>query len=472
MTDVSTQKLKELIPQCLFDIAAEIKTNGGELFLVGGWVRDFLRNQPSVDFDLEVYRIDSKSLDAILSKYGKPNHVGKAFGITHVRIDKKGYDFAFPRTEKKVSDGHKGFDVKPDPNLDFPTAASRRDFTVNAMGIRLPDGKFVDAYYGREDLHHGVLRHVSTAFSEDPLRVLRAVQFAARFEYKIDTQTAKLCHSLDLSELSRERIFGELSKLLLKSAKPSIGLEWMRKMDLLRWFPEIEQLIGVPQDGEWHPEGDVWRHTLLVVDEAASLRHHFQKDSEKLAYMLGALCHDLGKSFTTSLQDGRWRSPAHDALGEKPVRSLLGKLTDDKELTEKVVAYVKEHLRPALLHKARHEIKPGAIRRLSLRISIPDLVLLAQADHFGRTTADALSRQFEAGEWLLERSQELNVLSSAPKPWLTGKFLISAGMKPGKAMGELIKESFEIQLEGGFENLEAVQGWALTRIPPNSRNST
>lgn len=455
---------KDILPPRLLEIAREILEAGGQAYLVGGWVRDLLIGKPSHDFDIEVYGLEMERLFNILVRYAKPNLVGKAFGIITMRIDGRIYDFAFPRTENKTGPGHKGFSVSPDPNLTFPEASSRRDFTINSMGLTLPDLELVDPHGGRRDLEAKLLRHVSPAFSEDPLRVLRAVQFAARFEMDIHPDTQALCRSLSITELPMERIGGEFKKLLLKADRPSIGLEWMRKLGLLEHFPELKALIGVQQEAEWHPEGDVWIHNNMVIDEAAALRRDEYGEFDNLALMLGALCHDLGKPMTTSFSDGRWRSPAHDVRGEAPTRAFLDRITREADLIETVVAFVREHLKPALLYKARHELKPSAIRRLALRVDIEKLVRVARADHLGRTTEEALARQFPAGEWLLDQSRNLNVLDSKPKPFLTGKHLLALGMKPGPEMGKLIAESFELQLEGEIPDEAVVLAWARERL--------
>ncbi len=452
------------LPKRLLEIAREINAIGGSIYLVGGWVRDFLRDEPSQDYDLEVYGLDMEKLFNVLVRYAKPNLVGKAFGVITMRIDGLNFDFAFPRTENKTGPGHKGFAVTADPFLDFATASSRRDFTINSMGLKIPEMELVDCHNGFEDLKNRVLRHVSPAFSEDPLRVLRAVQFAARFELEIAPETCALMKQLSLKELPMERIYGEFKKLLLQSPRPSVGLEWMRKLDLLEYFPELKALIGVQQDPEWHPEGDVWVHNNMVLDEAAKLRREEYGEFDNMALMLGALCHDFGKPAATFFSEGRWRSPAHDVRGEGPTRRFLDRLTRETALVDTVVVFVREHLKPALLYKARNEVKPSAIRRLALRVDIEKLVRVARADHFGRTTPDALAREFPAGEWLLTQSRDLNVLEEKPKPYLTGKFLLSLGMRPGPEIGKLIAESFELQLDGEIADATDAEAWARARL--------
>lgn len=454
----------DILPKRLLQIATEINQAGGSIYLVGGWVRDLLFDIPCHDYDLEVYGLDMERLFNILVRHAKPNLVGKSFGIITMRIDGLNFDFAFPRTENKTGPGHKGFSVNSDPFLSFEAASSRRDFTINSMGIKIPEMELADFHNGFRDLQAKVLRHVSDAFSEDPLRVLRAIQFAARFELDIAPETQELCRRLPLAELPMERIYGEFRKLLLKAKRPSLGLEWMRKLGLLDHFPELKALIGVQQEPEWHPEGDVWIHNNMVVDEAAKLRLDEYGEFENMALMLGALCHDFGKPACTVFSEGRWRSPAHDVRGEGPTRSFLDRLTHETALVEAVVAYVREHLRPALLYNARAEIKPSAIRRLALRVDIEKLVRVARADHFGRTTPDALAREFPAGEWLLDQSRLLNVLADKPKPYLTGRFLLSLGMKAGPEVGKLIAESFEFQLEGEIADVAEAEVWARARL--------
>jgi tRNA nucleotidyltransferase (CCA-adding enzyme) len=455
------------LPPVLLDIARSINESGGAMYLVGGWVRNHLLGIPSEDFDCEVYGIEMERLFKLLERHGKPNLVGKAFGVVTLTLGGIPYDFAFPRTESKTGPGHKGFAVVPDSQLTFAQASARRDFTVNAMGLKVPEMTLVDCHNGLRDLEAKVLRHVSPAFAEDPLRVLRAVQFAARFEFDIATETQDFCRTLPITELPMERLYGEFKKLLLKSRRPSIGMEWMRKLDILDHFPELKALIGVPQDPEWHPEGDVWTHNNMVIDEAAALRTTDYSESDNLALMFGALCHDFGKPLTTHFSEGKWRSPGHDVSGEAPTRQFLGRLTRESALVDKVVALVREHLRPALLYKAREEIKPGAIRRLALRVEIEKLVRVARADHFGRTTPDAVARQFPAGEWLLEQSQTLDVLAQKPKPFLTGRYLLSLGMKPGPEMGKVIEECFELQLDGQLPDVESAEHWAQIRLKSN-----
>lgn len=450
-----------------FDVKSISKTiakANGKAILVGGSIRDHLLGNPDYkDLDIEVYGLSPSDLEGILSRFGRIAAVGKAFGVFKLSLNGREFDFSLPRTENKTGKGHKGFVVTPDPQMTFEDAASRRDFTINAIGYDIQTEKILDPFNGLQNLQQKIIKHIGPAFSEDPLRVLRAIQFAGRFEFKIAAETQELCRSLDLSELPKERIFEEFRKLLLKSTCPSLGLEAAREIGILQYFPELEALIDVPQDAEWHPEGDVWIHTLMVLDEAAKLREGRDEKAD-LCLMFGALCHDFGKPLTTEFKDGRWRSPAHDAQGVLPTESFLRRMTNDAALIELVKVYVKEHLKPAMLYNARDKVSDGAIRRLATKVAISDLLRVAQADHFGRTTPDAIAREFPAGQWLLERAHALQVRQQAPSPILKGRHLLELGMKPGPRMGKLIKQSFELQLDGELTTLEEMVQWASKQL--------
>ena len=447
----------------LTKLANAIHQQGGQPILVGGSVRDYLLGKiiPK-DLDLEVYHLEANELERVLSQFGKVLRVGKSFGVLKLITDHAEYDVSLPRRESKTGKGHKGFLVNADPQMTFEEASARRDFTINSIGFDPIHQLWLDPHHGQEDLRKGILRHVGPAFAEDPLRVLRGAQFAARLNFQLAPETLELCQTLDLNELSRERLLGEFKKLLLRAEQPSIGLEILRQTKILRFFPELEALIDVPQDPTWHPEGCVWTHTLMVVDEAAKLR--IGEEKADLVLMFGALCHDFGKPETTIWKDGHWRSPAHDVLGMQPTEKFLRRLTDEASLIEKVAVLVREHLRPAMLYNDREKVTPGAIRRLALRVSIPELLLVAEADHFGRTTDDALRREFPAKQWLLDQASKLDVRDDKPKPFLKGRHLLQLGMRPGPQMGKVLEEAFALQLDGAIFSFEEAKAWASQRL--------
>lgn len=456
-------------------VVERVRRAGGRPLAVGGAVRDHLLGLPAKDVDVEVYGLTLEALERALE--GLEVHaVGRSFGVLKVGVihdgEKQTLDVALPRAESKSGHGHKGFVVTSDPFMDPRDAAARRDFTVNAIAVDLERGAFVDPWNGIEDLAHGVLRHVSPAFDEDPLRVLRAAQFAARFCLDVHDDTLARCRTLlsELPTLPVERVWGELHKLLEKGVWPSLGLEMLRKVGALELlFPELHALIGCRQEPEWHPEGDVWRHTLLVTDEAArlSLAEGLAPD-ERVRVVLGALCHDLGKPATTAFEDGRWRSKDHEAGGDEPTRAFLARIGAPHALVEDVVALVRDHLKPFQLHRERDKISDGALRRLALRVNLPRLVRVARADHFGRTTPDALAREDLAGPWLLEQAARLRVQDEKPKPILLGRHLIAHGLKPGPAFKAVLDDAFSAQLDGVFADEAGAVAWLAAHLAGRS----
>jgi len=450
------------LPDILIKIAKKLEKRGARAIVVGGAVRDSLLDMPIKDIDIEVYNISSyEKLANILQEFGSINLVGKAFGVIKLRVDNLEFDFSLPRVEQKIDKGHKGFAVKTNSKLSFTTAAKRRDFTINAMGYDILQKTLLDPFKGKEHLLTKILQIVdSSTFIEDPLRVYRAVQFAARFEMTLSKESFNLCKLMvdrgDLEELPRERIFEEFKKLLLKAKKPSIGLNLMRELGILKYFPELKALIDVPQDSTYHAEGDVWTHTLMVVDEMAKLRSGDEKLD--LTRMLSALCHDFGKPTTTKVIDGKIRAFNHDIEGVEPTINFLKRLTDDKKLIESVANFVLYHLRVGQLYKGG--AKAAAIRRLATKINLQELELLARADYFGRISKDK-QEQFEAGKWLLTRAKELNVLTTPPKPLIQGKDLISLGLTPSPKFKKILDRAYQAQLDGKFQTKEEAINWLL-----------
>jgi tRNA nucleotidyltransferase (CCA-adding enzyme) len=444
-------------PKKIVKLAETVQANGGRTMLVGGCVRDELMGVEPKDFDLEVYGIEPHNLKEILRQFGRVDAVGESFTVYKIGQD---LDVSLPRREKKVGRGHKGFVVEGDPNMTFEEAAKRRDFTINAIMKDVLTGEIVDIYGGQEDLQRKKIRHIADeTFVEDSLRVLRAAQFAARFGFEIDRETIELCKSIDLTDLPKERIWGELEKLLLKSNKPSIGLKYFYELNIAnQLFPELTALVGVPQQVEWHPEGDVDVHTLMVVDEARKLIDDLPY-SKQVTVMLGALCHDFGKPATTKFFDEKWRSHGHDEAGVEPTISFLDKLgiftLDGYDVREQIIQLVRYHLTPGMFFK--NKPGAGAFRRLARKVE-PDLLYrVARADALGRNPEWIPKEKWfkaEAQEWFIERVRELNVETKAPEQILLGRHLIELGLKPSKQFGEITKAVYELQLDGKVTNLD------------------
>ncbi len=450
-----------------------ITAAGGRAIAVGGCVRDGLLGVASKDVDVEVYDLPLDALEAALARASFTVHaVGRAFGVLKVEVvvgdERDVFDVALPRSESKTSAGHKGFVVTSDHTMSFAAAARRRDFTINAIGVDLVTGDVLDPYHGIGDLSAGVLRHVSDAFDEDPLRVLRGAQFCARFGLAMHTDTVARCLNLrgELKTLAVERVGEELKKLLVQGVWPSLGLQVLLRTGVVdELFPELRALIGCPQEQEWHPEGDVWTHTLMVTDEASRLvREASMTSRESLLVVLAALCHDLGKPPTTAFIDGRIRSRDHEAEGEAPTRSFCARLGMAHDDVEVVVALVRDHLKPFQLWRERDKMGDSAIRRLALRVPVPLLALVARADSFGRTTPDALRHEDDATLWLLERAQALAVKDQAPKPLMQGRDLQALGEQPGKHFKVVLQEAFDAQLDGVFATHDDGMSWLRARL--------
>ena len=415
---LSGQWFEPDLPGRLLKIAGDIRDAGGRAFLVGGWVRDALLGRSCRDYDVEVYDMAQDSLVPILSKYGRTNLVGKAFGVIHLAMKGLSLDFSFPRTESKVGYGHRGFVVHTDEKLSFKEAALRRDFTINAMGMELPELTLCDPYGGIDDLKAHTLRHVGPAFAEDSLRILRGVQFASRFGCTLAPETVELCRTLSLDDLSIERLFEEFKKWLLKPGKPSLGLRAFLDIKLDGYFPEIR-----PFEGSWETLGD-------ILDKMAELRDsNGLSDTQAMDFAFAALL--CGN--------------ADSAL------DFLVRITNENHLLKNV---------PLLLSALRN-LDEGivddipALRRLAVKLNgLKLLCLLVKCI----PVSYYRSPDFAAALW--DSAAKYDLLDAAPQPFLTGKKLMDLGVKPGKHMGEIIKQSFELQLDGKITSAEEAAEWA------------
>ena len=427
------------------ELARLFQDAGGNLLMVGGSVRDLIWREYPKELDFEARGLSVEEIKSLLSPHFKCNEVGKAFGV--LKIKGQPIEIALPRTEIKTGSGHKGFSIDVDPNLPFEEAVLRRDFTINALGLNPLTDELFDPCRGRQDIADRILSHVGPAFKEDPLRVLRGMQCIARFQLKPKPSTIHICQSMDMENLAPERIYEEWKKLILKGVNLTEGLNFLQDTGWVKYFPELLALIGCDQEPEWHPEGDVWVHTLHCMDAFAQER--VGDDWEDLVVGLAVLCHDLGKPLTTNIgKDGRIRSPMHEAKGEEPTRSFLSRLTTQVDLHEQVVPLVRRHLSPRTFYK--DQAGDGAIRRLANKVKrIDRLVRVAAADIAGRPPR---KDEFPEGPWLLQRAEELKVKDSAPQPIILGRHLIEHGLRPGPAFGPILKQCFEAQLDGAFQN--------------------
>ncbi|MCC7418435.1 MAG: HD domain-containing protein [Acidobacteria bacterium] len=432
-------------------IALAVRAAGGRALVVGGWVRDRLLGRQASNVDLEVFGIQPARLRAILETFGALEAVGESFQVYKLGD----IDVSLPRRDSKAGRGHRGFLVVGDPDMPVEEAARRRDFTVNAISWDPLTGEYLDPAGGRADLAHRRLRVVDPAtFPDDSLRVLRAIQLAARFELALDDQARTVCRAVGLDDLPAERVWGEIEKLLF-APRPSIGLALALELGVVaRLFPELQALAGCPQEPEWHPEGDVWVHTLQVVDQARTRIDDLPRP-QQIAVMLGALCHDLGKPATTAFSDGRIRSIDHEDRGVEPTHALLNRLNVNAiagyDVRAQVAGITAHHLKPGSWYKVRGEIGDGAFRRLALKVDLELLARVARSDCLGRAPG-----RFDctAMDWFLERARRLGVDRRPPAPMLLGRHLLALGLTPGPRIGEILAAVYEQQLDGAVASLD------------------
>jgi tRNA nucleotidyltransferase (CCA-adding enzyme) len=430
-------------------IAEAVRAASGRAIVVGGFVRDRLLGLEAKDLDIEVFGIPAERLPELVAPFGRVQAVGQSFPVFKVGP----IDVSLPRRESKTGRGHKGFTVNGDPGLPFPEAARRRDFTINAIGWDPLTDEYLDPFDGRTDLQTRQLRVVDPrTFGDDSLRVLRGVQLAARFDLRVDEETRALFRGIPLDDLPAERIWGEVDKLL-RASRPSIGFTLALDIGVIdALLPELRPLVGCPQEPEWHPEGDVWVHTLLVIDGAREDIDGLSR-ADQVTVMLAAVCHDLGKPPTTAVIDGRIRSLGHEEAGVPIAAALLDRLNlhaiDGVDVRRDILGIVAHHLKPGAWHKAG-DVGDGAFRRLAQKVNLELLARVARADCMGRGGGFDCS----AMDWFRERARRLGVEHQPPAPILLGRHLLELGMMPGPEMGRLLKQVYERQLDGSVTCVE------------------
>jgi tRNA nucleotidyltransferase (CCA-adding enzyme) len=443
-------------------IATAVREAGGRALIVGGWVRDQLLGLPeSSNVDLEVFGIPGDRLRALLETFGRVEAVGESFQVYKIGD----VDVSLPRRDSKSGRGHKGFVVSGDPDMSIAEAARRRDFTVNAVSWDPLTGEYFDPFDGRGDLAKRLLRIVDPqTFGEDSLRVLRGVQFAARFAFTLEPASAGLCREIPLDDLPAERIWGEFEKLLF-APRPSIGFAIALELGVIaKLFPELQALAGCPQEPEWHPEGDVWVHNLQVIDQARTRIDDLPRP-QQLAVMLGAVCHDLGKPATTKFLDGRIRSLDHEEQGVAPATAFLDRLNvnsfDGYDVRKQVLGITAQHLKPGSWYKVRDEVGDGAFRRLAHKVDLELLARVAKSDCEGRQPGHF---DCTAMDWFLERARALGVQHRPPEPMLLGRHVLELGLKPGPRVGEILKAIYEQQMDGTVTSLDEAIAVAKTMV--------
>jgi len=423
---------------------------GAQVLLVGGAVRDLLLNLPLKDLDIEVHQLSLAKLEAVLKKFGAVSLVGKAYGV--LRLHHLPIDWSVPRTD---SAGRKP-QVALGKKLSHQEAFSRRDITINAMGVDLVTNELLDPFHGREDLKKKVLRAPEpTKFTEDPLRFYRVLQFMARFEMIPDRTLTKLCKTMSLTGVSLERIDQEFKKLFLHAKRPSIAFRWLHKIGRLpQLLPELAELVGVEQPKKWHPEGDVFEHTMQAIDAAAAF--DIPESSRKLLIIYAALCHDLGKA-TTTTPGGK--AHGHAPAGVAIAKKLLARMTVSKDLIKEVSTLVKYHL--ATLEFEKTGAKDAAYKRLANKLApltLEDLALVALADRQGRNGKShrPLSSKPKEIATFVHKATKAKVLTKPEKPILLGRDLLDA-VPPGPELGRILMAAYELQLKEGIADKQELR---------------
>lgn len=450
----------------LVRLVEHLSHHGIKPVFVGGFVRDYFTGHTTSDLDIELYGVTSlETLEALLRPFGKVGLYGKSFGVLKLNYEGYSIDFSPPRTESKSGFGHKGFETSWFSDLDFAAAARRRDFTINAIGYDPLTQTLLDPFRGVEDLKAKRLKCVDPeTFIDDPLRVLRAVQFAARFELTCDENLLALCREMiangALKELPKERIFEEFKKLLLQSKHPSIGMTLLHDIGALSFFTPLDKLETTPQEKDSHPEGSVWVHTLMTLDLMATMRSGVWRDD--IVLMLAVLLHDIGKPDTTITADGVLNAPKHAEIGVEIAQDWLDRITEDKTLISRILPLIRYHGWPRKLY--RSDAGDSDILRLSTNVCIRDLILVAKADFFGRLFIDATPACFDAGEWLNERASALGVLVEPPAPLLMGRDLIALGMPPSETFKSILEDAYDAQLDQIFCTRNQALEWLKTYL--------
>jgi len=445
-------------------------------YLVGGCVRDALLKLPQKDFDIEVFGVSYEQLAKALARWGKTDLVGRSFGVVKLTVASGAvYDFTIPRRDSKTSPGHKGFQITFDPNITPRDAAARRDFTINAMMYDPRRNELLDFFGGANDLNNKVLRHTTDAFSEDPLRVLRGMQFAGRFGLTAAPETIALSHSIRHAhgELAVERVREEWFKWASRSTLPSAGLRFLVQIGWIENYPELQAIIGTPQDPEWHPEGDVFTHTCHCCDALVELPEWKQADEEcRIVLSLGVLTHDMGKATTTQRveRDGVQRiiSPGHEEVGVPIAETFLNRINTPRHIVERIVPLVRNHMAHL------HEVTDRSVRRLARRVapeSIEGLCILMTTDAYGRPPKPRRAPAMIGA--LRERAAALHVQDRAPEPILKGRHLIELGMTPSPDFGPILDAAYDAQIEGRFFTLDEAFTWLAAQpelpLPDSAR---
>jgi tRNA nucleotidyltransferase (CCA-adding enzyme) len=453
------------LPAELDRVMRDLDAAGFRALVAGGAVRDDLLGLEPKDFDVEVYGVSFDVLAEFLGRYGRIDLVGQSFGVVKLTVSGGSVcDFSLPRRDSRIGRGHRDFLATFDPGITPEEAASRRDYTINAMAYDPVANEVLDFFGGREDLKNRVLRATSDAFREDPLRVLRGMQFACRFNLAIDPATAQQCREIsnEYATIAQERVAEEFMKWAKGKYAGRIA-EYLEATGWLVHFPELRNLIGVPQDPEWHPEGDVGIHTMHVVNAAAQIAERDQLEGDERAVLLfSALTHDFAKAGTTALRERhgllRWTAHGHEAAGGPLARAFLERIGIKPAIVDQVVPLVENHLAHSSL---RNDVTPRTVRRLALRLApanITQLIRLIEADHSGRPPLPAGLP--ESAERIRDMASAQAVETKPQKALILGRHVLPYfDNQSGPHIGEVTRAVYEAQMDGVFSTEEEALQW-------------
>jgi tRNA nucleotidyltransferase (CCA-adding enzyme) len=434
----------------VMQVCEAVKAAGGRALLVGGCVRDMQLGLAPEDWDIEVYGLSAEVIQELLSKIDTVDLVGESFSVW--QFHHGAVDVNMPRRERKISLGHKGFEVSADPSMTVKEASARRDFTINSMAFDPLTGELLDYYGGLKDLKLRLLRHTSPAFSEDPLRVLRGAQFASRFGMSMTEETQELCRQLrpEAETLAKERVWVEWKKMLL-GRYPASGLILLRLTEWLDLYPELAGLQQVKQSPKWHPEGDALIHTMICLNYAEAITKNISEE-DKLTVMLGVLCHDLGKTVTTETDDTGIHHYGHAKAGVPLAESLLGRIGCPPSLVKPVLTMVREHM-----VYSGAQVTEGFVRRLTHKLSeggtsLRIFNLVVCADMYGQAASDGMV--LDSINKANDIAHDLEILDSQPKHLLLGRHLQDLKIAPGPIYSTIIDEVYQQQLDGKLNKLE------------------
>ncbi len=446
---------------------------GATPYLVGGCVRDIVLEQPLKDLDIELHGITLADAEQVLASFGHVMLIGKQFGV--LRLADRDIDWSLPRAD---SLGRKP-EVAIDPHLGIMAACRRRDLTMNAMAINLQhllgtqEVAIIDHYGGLDDLNNQQLRAVDEElFVQDPLRFFRVMQFIGRFGIQPDDSLNNLCLRMPLHDpatgapLALERISEEIKKLLLQSPRPSLGFRWLAHIGRLsKLFPELDILRDTPQRQDYHPEGNVFEHTMQSVDAAARFKHMgmIKDEYEQLFIIFGSLCHDLGKATTTTAD---LRAHGHDEAGVPTAQALLKKMTNDHSLISAVSLLVRHHLAPFAL--LAQQATPKAYKRLAAKlaptITMRQLGLVALADRQGRNGNghEPMNNNIDLFHAFLAKCDAAAVTHGPEAPILLGRDLLDE-VVPGPKLGAMLQKAYLIQIDEGITDVATLRQRVLKK---------